>query len=110
MNRWNIPDWLEQEVIARDRECVYCRVSFDAESPERRQRPSWEHIINDATIINRENIARCCMGCNASKGNKKLDAWLQTGYCRSRGITIESVSEVVKAVLSSDSQANQDLL
>lgn len=29
-----------------------------------------EHIINDAKIIIRENIALCCCGCNASKGQK----------------------------------------
>ena len=37
-----------------------------------------EHIVNDARIITRENIARCCFGCNASKGNRGLVAWLQS--------------------------------
>ena len=72
MNRWNIPNWLEREVIARDRSCVYCGVEFTEQSASRRYRPSWEHIINDARIITRENIARCCIGCNASKGTKNL--------------------------------------
>ena len=65
MNRWNIPDWLEREVIERDRCCVYCGVEFTAQSENRRDRASWEHIINDARIITRENIARACVGCNA---------------------------------------------
>ncbi len=28
MNRWNIPDWLEHEIIERDRCCIYCGVEF----------------------------------------------------------------------------------
>src|SRR5207244_1353214 len=81
VNRWNIPDWLEQEVIERDRCCVYCGVVFVNASPTRRLRPSWEHIINDARIVNRENIVRCCISCNASKGTKKLKDWLESKYC-----------------------------
>src|SRR5215471_4752961 len=50
MNRWNIPDWLEREVILRDKACVYCGTVFGTD--ERfGSRPSWEHIINDARII-----------------------------------------------------------
>jgi hypothetical protein len=58
MNRWNIPDELEGEIIERDGMCVYCGVAFDVADP-RRGRPSWEHIINDEAIVTRENIARC---------------------------------------------------
>ena len=61
MNRWGIPDWLEREVRERDR--IYCRVPM-LELPERdgsrRTVATWEHIINDAQIITRDNIARCC--------------------------------------------------
>jgi hypothetical protein len=59
VNRWNIPAWLEAEVLARDLRCVYCGVAFAVGGPSRRHRPSWEHIINDAQIVSRENIARC---------------------------------------------------
>ena len=101
MNRWNIPEWLESEVIARDRSCVYCGVEFTAHGMSRRDRPSWEHILNDARIITRENIARCCIGCNASKGTKSLVQWLQSEYCKTRGITGESVATVVRSALES---------
>ena len=78
MNRWNIPDWLEREIIKRDSCCVYCGVDFTAPSGTRSDKPSWEHIVNDAGIITRANIARCCVGCNASKGTKNLEAISKT--------------------------------
>jgi hypothetical protein len=59
MNRWSIPDWLEREVKGRDRSCVYCGVVFSPTNKDRRCKPSWEHIINDAWIITSENIALC---------------------------------------------------
>jgi hypothetical protein len=100
LNLWNIPDWLEQEVIARDRRCVYCGVGFERPQTSRRDTPSWEHIINDASIVTRENIARCCVGCNASKGRKHLVAWLNSSYCKGRGITQETVAPIVRAALA----------
>jgi hypothetical protein len=99
MNRWNIPVWLEREVLERDRSCVYCGISF-ASATARRERPSWEHIINDASIVTRENIALCCIGCNSSKGTRELTVWLQSRYCLSRGITSRSVAPVVQAALA----------
>ncbi len=102
MNRWNLPEWLEREVIERDRSCVYCGVEFVAQSASRRNRPSWEHIVNNARITTRENIARCCIACNASKGTKSLLEWLQSKYCTSRGITRETVASVVRSILESN--------
>jgi hypothetical protein len=99
MNRWNIPEWLEREITERDRRCVYCGVTFLPADPHRGARRSWEHIINDACIITRENIALCCISCNASKGSKALAQWFQSNYCIRRGITPESVAAVVRAAL-----------
>jgi hypothetical protein len=107
MNRWNIPDWLEREVIERDRKCVYRGVDFVPPTSSRRCAPSWEHIINDARIVTPENIARCCIGCNASKGTKELTVWLQSKYCHAQGITEESVAAVVKAFLSTRATAHE---
>ncbi len=99
-NRWNIPSWLERGVIERDCACVYCRTPFPSGSAPRRNRPSWEHIVNDARIVTRENIALCCIGCNASKGAKALSAWLQSNYCTRRGIGEHTVAPVVQAALA----------
>src|SRR5687767_3230080 len=99
MNRWNIPDWLEREIIERDQQCVYCGTEFNG-SAMRRQRPSWEHIVDDAHVVTRENIARCFIGCNASKGNKDLAEWLRSKYCARRSITADSVASIVRSDLS----------
>lgn len=63
---------------------------------------TWEHIINDASIVTRENIARCCVACNASKGSKKLSDWLLSNYCNVRGITKDTVADVVKRALKAE--------
>jgi len=98
-NKWNIPDWLEAEVRERDKACVYCGVVFTPAQVSRRSAASWEHIINDARIVTRENIALCCCGCNASKGQKQLSVWLQSKYCLTRGIGSTTVAPIVKRAI-----------
>ena len=99
MNRWNIPDYLEKEITERDKCCVYCHVEFAPGNKMRRAMATWEHIVNDATIIAGENIARCCLSCNCSKGTKQLAHWLESDHCKKRGITRETVADVVKMAL-----------
>jgi hypothetical protein len=69
MNNWGIPDWLVKEVRERDQTCVYCGIQMIEKMPAhglRKAMATWEHIINDASIVSRENIARCCVACNSS--------------------------------------------
>jgi len=99
-NNWHIPDWLEKEVRNRDRECVYCGIPFSLSGNSPRSAASWEHIINDAKIITRENIALCCRGCNASKGQKSLTEWLQSEYCQRHGISWETVAPIIKQAIA----------
>ncbi|NVJ93226.1 MAG: HNH endonuclease [Methylocystaceae bacterium] len=101
-NSWNIPKWLEDEVRERDTHCVYCGVKFTPFKENRTTAASWEHIINDASIITSENIALCCCGCNASKGQKKLSLWLESPYCKKKGITVNSVALIIKSALSNE--------
>ena len=68
----------------------------------RAQVATWEHIINDARIITRENIALCCTACNASKGTKRLREWLKSTYCKSRGITADTIARVAVAALEAE--------
>ena len=56
-NKWGIPKWLEDEVRARDKKCIYCSTPFTPHKINRTSSASWEHIINDASIVTRENIA-----------------------------------------------------
>ncbi|MNF92212.1 hypothetical protein D3C84_748490 [compost metagenome] len=100
-NSWNIPGWLEKEVRERDKKCVYCGVEFTPAKISQKACASWEHIINDAKIITRENIALCCCSCNASKGQKQLSNWLQTRYCLDRGIKKESVAHIIQKAIES---------
>lgn len=100
VTRWNISAPLETQVIERDRACVYCGIDFTVPAICRGNKPSWEHIINDARIINSENIARCCTSCNASKGAKSLLLWLESSYCKKKGITPETVSVTVRNAIT----------
>ncbi|MEK0451572.1 MAG: hypothetical protein RL088_3840 [Verrucomicrobiota bacterium] len=103
MNRWNIPEWLESEVRQRDTKCVYCGVEMRNKVPRgssRRSAATWEHIINDARIVNRENIALCCSACNSSKGQKPLLDWLQSAYCTVQGINEHTVAQIIKDAIS----------
>ncbi len=102
MNRWGIPGWLEKEVKERDKTCIYCGIQMIEQMPSSGPRASvatWEHIINDASIITRENIARCCFACNLSKGTKKLSDWMQSTYCKKHGINKGTVAGIVKQAL-----------
>lgn len=80
MNGWGIPEWLENEVKKRDKFCVYCGIRLIEKMSARGSRKNvatWEHIINDASIVTRENIARCCVACNVmppiKQGEFKLE-------------------------------------
>ena len=102
MNNWGIPNWLEREVQERDKTCVYCGIQMIEQMPPRDPRrnvATWEHIINDASIVSRENIARCCVACYSSKGTKKLSEWLQSSYCKKYGINKDTVAQIVKEAL-----------
>jgi hypothetical protein len=96
---WNIPDWLEREIEDRDQNCVYCCTEFGSSKETRKSVATWEHIVNDARMVNRENIARCCFSCNSSKGTKRLFDWLESDYCEKRGISKDTVAEVVRSAL-----------
>lgn len=99
MSRWNISAALERLVMDRDRHSVYCGLDFSLPAPSRGTRPSWEHILNDERIVTEQNIARCCISCNASKGAKPLEVWLASSYCQRKGITRHSVAAVVQLAL-----------
>jgi len=102
MNKWEVPTWLEAVVRRRDRTCIYCRIpflEFPASIGSQKAVATWEHIINDSSIVTRENIARCCGSCSSSKGTKTLSDWLDTSYCKQRGITRGTIAGVAQQAL-----------
>ncbi len=103
-NNWNIPDWLEKEVRERDTKCVYCGTDFTSAKVARKTAASWEHIINDASIVTRENIALCCCGCNSSKGQKQLLVWLESKYYQDLGISSKSVAPIIKEAIAAEQE------
>lgn len=92
-NRWGIPEEVERAVLDRDKVCVYCAKPFSHEN--RSSKPSWEHIINDIKIATKENIALCCVGCNASKGAKLLHIWLESDRAKKRGVGRHTLAQVI---------------
>ncbi len=97
-NAWGIPTDVEKAVLVRDTVCVYCGAAFGS---ERRTKRSWEHIINDVKIATLENIALCCIGCNASKGAKPLADWIASPQAQRRGISAQTLAPIVLAALQS---------
>jgi 5-methylcytosine-specific restriction endonuclease McrA len=91
-NNWGIPKVIEKFVLERDQLCVYCGAEL---SSERKRKRSWEHIVNDVSISTLENIALCCVGCNASKGAKLLQDWIESSNAKKRGITRETLSKII---------------
>ncbi len=100
-NPWKIPKEIEELVLERDQVCVYCGCEF---GNERAKKKSWEHIINDINIRTLENISLCCVGCNASKGNKLLKDWLHSENARKRGINNETIADVIKIALQNKTE------
>ena len=92
---------LEREVRLRDTECVYCRVpmSRPAATGPRASAATWGAHHQRRRGHYRENIALCCSSCNSSKGTRQLSAWLDSSYCKRRGMTKDTVADVVKHAL-----------
>ena len=107
-NRWGIPKEVEEYVLKRDLFCVYCSVDFSQNHISRKTKPSWEHIINDIRISSINNIALCCTSCNASKGSKLLEEWLESKYCENKGITKDSIAKVVLKALENPPKLNNN--
>jgi hypothetical protein len=91
---WNIPADLAKQVIRRDLVCIYCRQPFVGPDGDERKRASWEHIVNDLSLVTLSNIALSCHGCNSSKRALPLEQWLESNYCLSRSITRETIAPV----------------
>jgi len=99
MNLRNISTQLENEVRNRDTHCIYCGIKFENSKLSKKNSQTWEHIINDETIITKGNIALCCFSCNASKGAKDLSIRLNSNYYKEKNITRENIAPIAKQAL-----------
>lgn len=103
MNRWGIPPHVEEEVLQRDKKCVYCGAAFKKYVRSTRSRlaiATWEHIDNDIENKTAADVARCCGACNSSKGTKEVADWLTSEYCKRKKISAK-IAPVVKTYLKS---------
>lgn len=107
-NKWGIPKDVEEYVLKRDLSCVYCGVDFSINHESRKTKPSWEHIVNDIRISTIDNIALCCTSCNASKGAKLIEDWLEGKYCKTKGINRFTVAQVVKDAIDNPPKLNSN--
>ena len=99
-NKWGIPSYVEIFVKNRDKSCVYCGVEFMESNDSRKSKHSWEHIVNDIRINGNDNIALCCISCNASKGAKLIENWFRSEYCKRKKITSNTVASVIKEAIA----------
>jgi 5-methylcytosine-specific restriction endonuclease McrA len=93
-NTYGISEKVEKEIRARDKKCVYCRISM--KQSKGASGATIEHFNNDGPLKKKYNVAICCRGCNSSKGTKKLLVWFQTTYWSRNSISKESVAKPVK--------------
>lgn len=88
---WRIPNDRAHRVIDRDKKCVYCGVKMSLRKERLPQKATWEHIDNNDKNVSENNIALCCLGCNSSKGKKKLWDWF-----KEKGISTKAVAGIVR--------------
>jgi hypothetical protein len=104
VNKYGIPDWIEERVRKRDKYCVYCHVKlmpYSLNGP-RGKTATIEHIDNDGSLKDENNIAMCCFSCNSSKGVKKLLDWFEPPYCKKKKINKATVAPIIKKYLKNN--------
>jgi 5-methylcytosine-specific restriction endonuclease McrA len=99
LNKYGIPIKTEEKVRQRDKHCVYCHVAMKqciSLKGLRSDSATIEHIDNDGSLIDEDNIAICCWACNSSKGTKALLDWFNSPYCKEKNINKETVAPPIK--------------
>jgi hypothetical protein len=102
--KYRIPPRIVRHVARRDKSCVYCGFKFRIGTRSRKNLASCEHMyaitIRSLTV---RNIALCCVGCNASRGQKGLAEWFDSEYCKDKKISRQTVAPFVRRYLRSRS-------
>ncbi len=107
--KFGIPQDQLDEIVLRDEVCVYCQKEminpFDIHN--RSNSATIEHLNHRADWYSVQDfvgrglsvhsiITICCGGCNSSRGAKPLRRWLESRYCKSRNINVDTVSPIVQ--------------
>lgn len=103
-NKYGIPEKDEQEIRARDKNCVYCHKAMKEYASTKGtpgDKATIEHLSNDGPSDQKYNAAICCGSCNSSRSNKELLVWFKAPYCIERNINEETVAEPVKEYIRS---------
>lgn len=115
-NKYGIPDKVEKEIRKRDMPyCVYCRKRMTVpkrggprskwatiEHLDERGPDFWDERLR-GIVLSEKNLAICCFGCNASRGQHNLHEWFESSYCTDRKFKISknTVASPVKKFISS---------
>jgi hypothetical protein len=102
-NRYALVEDAVALVRQRDRTCVYCHKTMMAPTAAK-WRGDWatiEHLNHLPPWNNPTTISICCGSCNSSRGNRPLLEWLESSYCRTRGISRSTVAEPVQLYIAS---------
>jgi len=113
-NKYGIPDNVEEEIRKRDMPyCVYCHKKMTIpkrggsrsnwatiEHLNERGPDYWDESWNEIRL-SENNLAICCFGCNASRGQLSLYKWFESPYCTDRKINKNTVTSPVKKFILS---------
>lgn len=96
-NKYGISKKDEEEVRARDKNCVYChkKMTLPRKGTKQGNWATIEHMNDKAPWNDPKTISICCGSCNSSRrmGFKK---WFKTRYCLDRGINEKTVAKPVR--------------
>lgn len=118
--KYGIPQIQLDEIVKRDKVCVYCRKPFQSFDTHNRARSATiEHLNHRAdwdsvgSFVSQGKpvysiIAICCFSCNSSRSNLPLLQWFESAYCKDKDhiININTVSEVVRGYINTCEKAN----
>jgi hypothetical protein len=62
MNKWGIPEWLENEVRVSDKTCVYCGIKMIEKMPPTCTRPVTRRVIAGVSAAEADRSPQGCSG------------------------------------------------
>ncbi len=112
-NRFGIPHDVENRLRLRFTACAYCGQAMRQHAQTRgcpSDKVTIEHLNRSGPFywsqgLREEDLVLCCGACNSSRGASLLADWLESSYCRERGISAATVAEEVRRYLQTAASA-----